>query len=212
MTTAATEQETMGARGVLEAAVQQLSEEIAVRMDAMLGLQRCLGIDEMPPRVSPVMEESKGPGGRPPSPRSKAGKAKRSTVPGTNAAERVYNVALTLDSPFTLEELDKAAGLGRSGSLYHIRNKLKGKFRCVREGRPGTPASWEVVRKGRQDAAAPKHIPGLDREPEPQTRAEIEAAIETACRERDQARGAGREAMATILQSKVEKLQRQLGD
>lgn len=203
---------TRGGRQILEAALAELSEQVTLATDAMRGLQRCLGMDDAPqanPADDPpvnLFRKQNEEKAAPRVPKRRSTRAGMGTKEMPSAADRVYNVALTLDSPFTCEQLDKALKMERGACTYHFRHRLKEKVRCVREGRPGVPGLWEIV--GRPKART--HVPGLGPEPELQTAAELEEKIETACKERDAARSAGRKALTTILQSKVEKLQKQL--
>ncbi len=202
---------------VIQAAIVELSQGIAVRQEAIRGLQ-ALGMMDGTPRT-PVTDaaapEKKTKNGR------TGGLVKRPTS-GTPVQAQMLEIAAASGETFTVEDIQRQM---RGRTPLQIRwaiaaSKKSGRVVVIKNRCGHNPAVYALASRRHSNGArgtapaspAPSRpvIPGLDAPTTPQTRAELEAALEKALKDRDAARSRGNDTLLQIYQSKIEKLEQQL--
>jgi hypothetical protein len=172
----------------IETAIGELVDQIRVRQDALKALQ-ALGCDLPPAPAATATNRTNKP--------KASGKWSRAPRPEVLAA------CAKLTQPFDAPALAAAAGLkAKAAQNQLMRWCNKGLLKRMGPGRYERTAQFPANGAGPGEPPAPTVNAAEVKS--------LEAQIQAACRERDNAVASGRDKLAKILQDKVDKLQRQL--
>lgn len=165
----------------------------------------------------------------PPAERKKAGRAgglvKRPTS-GAPVQAQMLEIAAGLGETWTVEEVRKQmrgrtplqvrsaiAAAKKAGRVVVVKNRCghnPGVYALASRRQGHGNGSRGTAPASASPATSRLVIPGLDTPSTPQTKVEIEAALEKALKDRGQAQARGNDTLAQIYQSKVDKLEAQL--